>query len=263
MIAKFSLFILPYILLQSCGQNLQEEPIAITEQTIVAEPIQLNECEIYYSNWVDNNYTSQPKGRVSKGSLINGKLMPYKGENFSYFDDESYLAGRAFTSESVKKSVLNSYDKMHTTLPERHFYLMELSNEEGGKIFPHRTHQNGLSVDFMMPMLKNNQPYYGLDTLGKNHYLLSFNENGEYSEDKEVKVDFDLIALHILELNKTAKEQGLKISKVIIKIEYKDDLFNTPNGKKLKDSGIYIVKGLTPLINHLHDDHYHIDFEKA
>jgi penicillin-insensitive murein endopeptidase len=151
---------------------------------------------------------------------------------------------------------------METLMPNRRFYLMELSNEKGGKIYPHRTHQNGLSVDFMMPMLKNNQPYYGLDTLGKNHYLLSFNENGKYSEDNEVKVDFDLIALHILELNKEAQKNGLKISKVIIKIEYKDDLFKTLNGKKLNTSGIYFVKGLTPLINHLHDDHYHIDFEK-
>ena len=222
----------------------------------------LNECEQFYNNWKDNSTISKTSGTVSNGSLANGKLMPYNGENFTYFDDESYLAGRAFTSQEVKETILLSYQSMQLLSPKRHFYLMELSNEKGGKIYPHRTHQNGLSVDFMMPMLKNNVPYYGLDTLGKNHYLLSFNEKGEYSEDKDVIVDFDLIALHILELEKAAKKQNLKISKVIIKIEYKDELLATKNGKLLKNSDIYIVNGLTPLINHLHDDHYHIDFEK-
>ena len=54
----------------------------------------------------------------------------------------------------------------------------------------------------------------------------------------------------------------MKIKKVIIKIELKDELFSTPNGKKLKAKGIYVVKALTPLINGLHDDHFHIDFEE-
>jgi penicillin-insensitive murein endopeptidase len=221
----------------------------------------LSKAEIFYSNWKDNNENSIAKGKVSDGSLINGKLMPFEGPNFTYFDEDSYLGSRAFTSKAVKETILESYASMQKLVPVRHFYLMELSNEKGGKIYPHRTHQNGLSVDFMMPMLKNKKPYTALDTLGKNHYLLSFNEKGEYSQDKNVKVDFNLIALHILELNKIAKTYGLKISKVIIKIEYKDELFKTPNGKRLKESDIYIVKGLTPLINHLHDDHYHIDFE--
>ncbi len=247
------------LLLSSCGELESQQP---NSSSLQSKEEQLSDCEQHYQNWEDNLLKSIVSGSVSDGSLTNGKMMPYSGSNFTYFDDDSYLANRAFTSQEVKLSILDTYKKMEALAPHRQFYLMELSNEKGGKIYPHRTHQNGLSVDFMMPMLKNNQPYYGLDTLGKNHYLLSFNEKGEYSEDKEVKVDFDLIALHILELNKSAKEQDLRISKVIIKIEYKDYLFKTPNGKKLKASGIYIVKGLTPLINHLHDDHYHIDFEE-
>jgi penicillin-insensitive murein endopeptidase len=210
----------------------------------------------------DNGISSKTYGTVSDGSLTNGKLMPCAGENFSYFDEDSYLGGRAFTSDKVKNTILNSYNTLHQLCPERHFYLMELSNENGGKIYPHRTHQNGLSVDFMMPLLKHDKIFADLDTIGKNHYMLSFDEKGRYSEDKDVVVDFDLIALHILQLNEAAKKEGLKISKVIIKIEYKDLLFATPNGKKLKESNIYIVKGLSPLINHLHDEHYHIDFEK-
>ena len=113
-----------------------------------------------------------------------------------------------------------------------------------------------------MPKLKEGHDYYGLDTLGVNHYLLNFNDNGEYDKDTRVKIDFNVIAQHLLILNDNAKKQGYKISKVIIKIEFKDELFATEYGKKLKSSGIYIVQGLTPLINSLHDDHYHVDFEK-
>jgi penicillin-insensitive murein endopeptidase len=71
---------------------------------------------------------------------------------------------------------------------------MECSNKEGGRIFPHRTHQNGLSVDFMIPLIKNGIPYYGLDNLGANHYLLDFNNNGEYLKDTSIKIDFNMVA---------------------------------------------------------------------
>jgi penicillin-insensitive murein endopeptidase len=157
---------------------------------------------------------------------------------------------------------LAMYSSLGKKYPGRIFQLMECSNEKGGKIWPHHTHQNGLSVDFMMPLIKDSLPYYKLDDLGKEHYLLTFDNNGCYSNNKEVKIDFDLVAKQILILDEQARKNGLKIKKVIIKIELKDELFSTPNGKKLKAKGIYVVKALTPLINGLHDDHFHIDFEE-
>jgi len=51
------------------------------------------------------------------------------------------------------------------------------------------------------------------------------------------------------------------LSKVIINTDLKDELFATKFGKVLKTSGIYLVQKLSPLINSLHDDHYHIDFD--
>ncbi len=140
---------------------------------------------------------------------------------------------------------------------------MECSNEHGGKLFPHRTHQNGLSVDFMMPLTQGGKAYYGLDDLEKDHYWLEFDNDGNYSKDKSVAIDFDLMVQHILLLDQQARENGLKVSKVIIKIELKDEMFATSYGEKLKSSGVYVVKSLTPMINALHDEHYHIDFEES
>jgi penicillin-insensitive murein endopeptidase len=69
------------------------------------------------------------------------------------------------------------------------------------------------------------------------------------------------MALHLVTLETTARMNGLKISKVILKTELKDNLFASSFGKQLIESGIYFTKSLTPMINSLHDDHYHIDFD--
>jgi penicillin-insensitive murein endopeptidase len=113
----------------------------------------------------------------------------------------------------------------------------------------------------MMPLKKDNKPYYEEDYSGKMHYLLTFDNTGVFSDNKEVSIDFDAAGEHILALEKAARQNGLKIKKVIIKIELKDELFASKHGKELEESGIYFVKGLSKLVNALHDDHYHIDFE--
>lgn len=257
----FLIFLIP---LFSCkSQETKEE---LKENEIIDESIVSNEDSLkiqqFYELNIRNELTSKSLGSVSKGELVNGKIMPFYGANFTYFDKDSYLGSRAFTSDKVKSIILDTYTDLEEVFPEKHFYLMELSNKEGGQIYPHRTHQNGLSVDFMMPKIKSGKIYTGLDTLGKDHYWLDFNENGEYVKDTAVKIDFNTIAKHILLLNENAKKYNCKISKVIIKIEYKDELFSTELGQKLKESGIYFAKNLTPLINNIHDDHYHVDFEE-
>lgn len=220
-----------------------------------------SEIEKYYNENKGDESPSISTGTVSAGKLENGKLIPFHGANFIYFDTLSYLSGRAFVNDKVKKTILETYKEFEIIKPERHFCMMECSNQHGGQLYPHHTHQNGLSVDFMSPLLKDSIPYCGLDALGADHYWLDFDADGNYLNDKTISVYFNLIAEHILVLEKKARIYGLKISKVIIKIEFKDNLLATENGKILANSGIYIVKNLTTLINSLHDDHYHIDFE--
>ncbi len=215
----------------------------------------------YYNKNKGNDLPSKSIGTTGNGSLVNGKLMPFEGANFQYFDQWSYLLGRGFVHHKVKQSVLDAYTLLDSLEPSRKFYIMECSHADGGDFFPHRTHQNGMSVDFMMPKLKRGNPYYGLDSLGTSHYFLNFNNEGQYTKDSSITIDFNTIAHHLLLLDKAARKQGLKIKKVIIKTELKDELFSTYYGKKLKTSGIYVVKSLTPFVNNSHDEHYHVDFE--
>lgn len=220
-----------------------------------------SKVEKYYNENKGDEKPSRSFGTVAEGTLENGKLIPFCGKNFEYFDTLSYLSGRAFLNSSILQIILETYSELEKQLPDRKFYVMESSNKNGGDLFPHRSHQNGLSIDFMMPLIKENMNYYGLDTTGTDHYWLEFDNDGRYSKDISVSIDFDLVARHILLLDKIARVYKYKIAKVIIKTELKDELFATPYGQKLKASEIYIVKNLTPLINSLHDDHYHIDFE--
>ena len=209
----------------------------------------------------ENSTPSISLGTVSNGSLQNGKLIPFKGKNFYYFDTSSYINERAFVNDKLKKVIIATYKQLDTLFPSRNFVVMECSNKNGGKISPHKTHQNGLSIDFMIPLMKNNKAYYALDSLGANHYLLNFENNGCYSQDKSISVDFNLLAKYISTIEKNARKQGLKISKVILKTEYKNHLFASTNGENLKKMNIYFAMSLTPLLNALHDDHFHVDFE--
>lgn len=236
--------------LGACAQTSQEPEVTELEDKIT----------IYTKTIVDDNKPSKAIGLVNKGSLENGKLMPFSGENFTYFDTSSYLYSRAFVHSDVRQAVLDSYSSCDSICPEYHFTLMECSNKKGGKIWPHRTHQNGMSIDFAMPLKKSNKQYRDLDLIGKDHYFMDFDNDGKYIEDTTVSVNFEIVCKHILELEKSCRKNGLKIKKVIIKTELKDDLYASKSGQKIKSSGIYVVKKLEPLINQLHDDHYHVDF---
>lgn len=235
--------VLPLLSCTAQENNNDSKNTTEIERIVVVNKDSLSVVAFYEEN-KGNEKASISKGSTSNGTLINGKLSPFYGENFQYFDANSYKASRAFTNKVTRDIILDSYADLYKSIPSRYFYLMELSSENGGKLYPHKTHQNGLSADFMMPKLKEGKQYYGLDTLGVKHYLLKFNDNGEYEKDTSITIDFNVIAQHLLILNDNAKKYDYKISKVIIKIEFKDELFATEYGKKLKSSGIYIVQNL-------------------
>lgn len=137
---------------------------------------------------------------------------------------------------------------------------MECSESDGGKMWPHRTHQNGTSIDFGVPLIKSGKPYHLNHRFGIFHYLMAFDESGHYKLNKKVTIDFEAMGEHILTLEKQARKRGMYIKKVIFKINLKDDLFKTQSGKRIKQKGIYFAKVLPKTIDNVHDDHYHVDF---
>ncbi|SFT40758.1 penicillin-insensitive murein endopeptidase [Lishizhenia tianjinensis] len=249
------------LLIFGCTETSETEVIYLTDkQNDTCNTCAFSLVDYYSINSLDtlpSTYTGTP----ANGSLNHAKILPPKGKNFFYFDSTSYLKDRAFTHSDIRDIVLNTYANLDVIYPGRIFSIMEASNKKGGKMDPHRTHQNGMSVDFMFPKLKNGVPYHHLDTLGFLHYLLDFDENGRYTKDTTISIDFETSTHHIYLLALEAEKLNYAIEKVLIYTEYKDELFRTTYGKKLKQKGIYFAQYLTPKINNLHDDHYHIDFK--
>jgi len=236
-------------------EQLLKDSIRIQQEELRGQRLQE-----YISNNSNDSIASIAIGSPAKGKLVHGKLIDFKGPNYQYFDSISYMSGRAFVHEKVKLLIEHSYARMAVAYPDRTFYVMECSRKHGGPMFPHKTHQNGLSVDFMTPFLKAGRPYSDLDTLGANHYWIECDDQGRLTTDTQIKIDFNSVAQHLIYLQEEALKLGMSVEKVIFKLELKDELFSCEVGQDLKTKQLYFAKKLSPTINNLHDDHYHVDF---
>jgi len=226
--------------------------IALLGLVIVCVP------NIFYSN----SGVSISHGTPGNGSLENAYQIKYKTKNSRYFSPMSYyLLGNGYVNSRLYSTLLDSYSECERTCPKIDFRIMECSDKKGGKVLIHRTHRNGLSIDFMVPKIKNGKQKKFYDRLGLWHYLLQFDSNGRLKMNKKISIDFETIGRHIIALDNAARKNGLVVSKVILKIDLKDDFFKTPSGKEIKRRGIYFARQLPKNVDMMHDDHYHVDFK--
>ncbi|MBX7225551.1 MAG: hypothetical protein K1X55_05940 [Chitinophagales bacterium] len=218
--------------------------------------------EILPNLFYRNSGKSISIGKLNNGKLVNAYQVPFLMRNAAYFSFVSYfISDNGFVHSSVYKTIIDGYAICEHTCPHNYFRIMECSGEKGGKLRLHRTHQNGRSIDFMVPKLKNGKPFMALDHLGLWHYNLSFTDEGKWLKNSKVALDFETMAKHILALDDAGKKNGVSIERVILKIELKDDFYRTKSGKEVQRRGIYFAKSLPEGINSAHQDHYHIDFK--
>lgn len=224
---------------------------------ILLSPVLTSLPQIFYTNKGESKII----GKVNNGKIDNAYKLPRKGENFKYYSYFSYyVLGRCYIHSSIYKSLIESYSILEKENPNYSYRIMDCAKRKGGRQFPHKTHQKGTSVDFMTPLIKNGKQITLYDKIGALRYLMKFNHNGESRINKNVKIDFETMAQHILILDKTAQKNGFRIRKVILETNLKDELFKTKHGKELNERKIYFVKSLPKNIDELHDDHYHVDF---
>jgi penicillin-insensitive murein DD-endopeptidase len=138
---------------------------------------------------------------------------------------------------------------------------MECTRKHGGHMLIHWTHQNGRSVDFMVPKKRDDHDKPWSNHAGLVHYLLQFNKEGQFSLNRKTSIDFESMAKHILALDDAARQNGLHIHKILFNTHMHDELFSSPAGRELQQRDIRIVSHLSDLVNRYHDDHYHVDFE--
>jgi len=198
---------------------------------------------------------SQCYGVVHKGSLSGAVRLPLDGPNFSAYSTLAAAAGRTFVHSEVEAIVRKSYAAVHGILPGTVFVYGETGSASGGRFKPHRTHQNGLSVDFFVPVLDRAGKSVPLPTNVSSRfgYDIEFDHQGRWDQ---YRIDFPALAEHLYQLDMAAKARGEGLAKVIVDARYFGQLFATPRGPYLK-SHLPFMKG-KPWVRH--DEHYHVDF---
>lgn len=199
---------------------------------------------------------SQCYGTTANGHLDNGWQLPSSGKNFEAYSSIGVLAGRNYVHSKVYHTLLAAYQTLETTAPGRFYIYGETGHKAGGRFKPHKTHTNGLSVDFFVPVLdeKNQPAKLNISAFNKLGYNIEFNQQAKH---QNLIIDFEAIAKHLLALKQAANEQKIGITVVIFDNDYQEKLFLTPSGKNLRNQMRFSVK--KPWVRH--DEHYHVDFE--
>lgn len=194
-------------------------------------------------------------GTTADGRLKNGVKLPAKGENFVGYSTVARLAGRTYVHSTVGDIVVAAYRQLETEQPDKRYKYAETGLEEGGLFRPHKTHRNGLSVDFMTPVVNSRNESVHLPThpLNKFGYNIEFDANGVY---KDVRIDYDALAAHIVALDKQAKKHGAGVWRVIFDPTLQPQLFSTQYGDYLVKHVLFSKKRSWVR----HDEHYHVDF---
>lgn len=200
--------------------------------------------------------TSVCTGTPEHGRLEHGWKLPTDGKNYSAYSSVGTMLGRTYVHSSVHEIVVAAYNALAKTHPDKRFVYGETGNSEGGLFKPHKTHQNGLSVDFMVPVLNERGESVELPSspLNRFGYDIEFSAQGAY---EDLKIDFDAIAAHLLALKQAADAKGVGIRRVIFDNELQKRLFASKHGESVKSQLTFSKK--KPWVRH--DEHYHVDFE--
>lgn len=195
-------------------------------------------------------------GRVGKGRLDNGVKLPLSGSNFAAYSALAAGAGRTYLHASAASSVVDAYARLQTASPATRYVYGETGLAAGGRFEPHRTHQNGLSIDFFVPVRDAAGKSVALPTPLQLRfgYDIEFDAHGSY---QQYQIDFPALAEHLYQLHAAARANGAGIDKVIFDTAFLPQLFGTPRGSWLKLNLPFMMG--KPWVRH--DEHYHVDFK--
>ncbi len=194
-------------------------------------------------------------GTTAKGRLERGVRLPLRGGNFVSYSRTAVLLGRTFVHSKVRKIVVAAYRRLQRTMPGKVFMYGETGFRRGGRFRPHRTHQNGLSVDFMVPVVDRHGRSVYLPTgyFNRFGYAIEFDRHGRY---KAYRIDFTAMAAHLKALDEAATAQGVRLQRVIFDPALQPYLLKTGYGAYLKRRIRFSNKRSWVR----HDEHYHVDF---
>jgi penicillin-insensitive murein DD-endopeptidase len=193
-------------------------------------------------------------GTVNQGKLHEGVELPQSGSNFQAYSSLGHTVGRTFLHSRISELVVASYKRFENQDGSAKFVYGETGWKEGGRIRPHRTHQNGLSIDFMVPVKNAAGQSVPMPTsvFNKFGYNIDFDKSGKFGQ---YSIDFDAMALHLKLLHEEAAKRSIGIALVIFDPDLLPLLLATKEGAYLKQLPFMKKQAWVR-----HDEHYHIDF---
>lgn len=197
-------------------------------------------------------------GRKGAGRLEHGKRLPTAGPNFIAYSRLGTLLGRNSVHADVRAAILDAYRELEHTQRGVTFVYGETGWPSGGRLRPHRTHQNGLSADFMVPVRGAAGAPSVLPTAPwhKFGYAVEFGPDGRAGA---LRIDFEAVAAHLVALEQAAARHGLAIELVIFAPEFQNQLARTEQGRGVLQR-LWFMRS-EPWVRH--DEHYHVDFRRA
>lgn len=202
-----------------------------------------------------NDADSVCYGTSAKGRIERAAQLPASGKNFRAYSRVGVSLGRTHTHARVADAIADAYAALARSAPAKIFVYGETGFAKGGPFKPHKTHQNGLAVDFMVPVIDakgRSVPLPG-NAANRYGYDIEFDANARY---RDLRIDFDALAEHLYALDLAARRSGAPIGRVIFEPAYLPKLFATRRGPYLRRN-IDFVRGK---VWWRHDEHYHVDF---
>jgi len=194
-------------------------------------------------------------GTTKHGRLENSVKLPDDGSNFTSYSSLAALAGRTWVHSKVYDTVITAYKMLAVEQPAKVYKYAETGYREGGIFKPHKTHQNGLSIDFITPVLnkKGESDYLPTHVFNKFGYAIEFDKNSRY---KEYTIDYEALAAHLVALHKAAIKHNIGIWRVIFDPKLQPKLYKTKYSEYIKKN----IKLSSKRSWVRHDEHYHVDF---
>ena len=194
-------------------------------------------------------------GTTRHGRIEDAVKLPDSGPNFVSYGNIPELAGRTYVHSKVRDVVISAYKLLEKEQPGKVFKYAETGTRQGGKFWPHKTHQNGLSVDLMVPVLdeQENSVHLPTNPLNEYGYAIEFDDEGRY---EDYRIDFEALGALIVALHRSASSHGIGLWRVLFVPNLQPYLYKSTYGDYIRANiTIPTKRSWRP-----HDEHIHVDF---
>ncbi len=196
------------------------------------------------------------RGTTNNGSVENAVALPREGKNFVRMSQGPVSATRVFVHSIVGEVVQSAYASLASTHPDIRWVYGETGFAQGGPIPPHKTHQNGTSVDLFVPVLDKEEKSTAFPLSLENGfgYKVSFDARGNNASHS---IDFAALGDLLFALQVEGQKRGAPLKLVVFQKELRGPLFSSPRGAWLSTN----IPFPSWDDSVRHDNHIHVDFD--